>query len=39
MLLPQAERDGVEALEQRWQPAGYAVIDAKLVDHLCPLSP
>src|SRR5205823_5305566 len=31
--LPELERGGLEALEQRGQPAGDAVIDAKLVDH------
>src|SRR6185437_4169652 len=38
VLLPQAERDGVEALEERRQATRQAVIDAKLVDHFCPLS-
>src|SRR5262249_34417755 len=33
VLLPELQRDGVEALEQRRQPAGHAAIDAHFVDH------
>src|SRR5579859_135287 len=33
VLLPELERNGVEALDKRRQAAGHAAIDAQLVDH------
>ena len=30
---PDAERNGLEPLQQRWQAVGQAMVDAKLVDH------
>src|SRR5262249_60803947 len=33
VALPEFQRRGLEPLEQRRQAAGYAMVDAKLVDH------